>query len=190
MDYIKKIFSISNNKFLFKELSLIKSGVSERCICASFKSFIEYELQKSLMYKKYYVDVEYNRNAGHIKTIINDKEQIININCDLIVHSRGENEEHDNLIALEMKKSYRSQEEKDSDRNRLISLTKPVSTNEVWSYDGKTFPQHVCGYYLGVYYEIDIQNEIIIIEYYMQGRMVEKYYKKFMNINKKRRLPQ
>ncbi|WP_315121288.1 hypothetical protein [uncultured Clostridium sp.] len=188
MDYFKKIFGIANNKFLFKELSLIKSDVSERCICASLKPFIEYELQKNLIYEKYYVDVEYNRNAGHIKTIINDKEEVINITCDLIVHSRGENAEHDNLIALEMKKSYRSQKEKDADRNRLIALTRSTSTHEIWSYDGKTYPQHVCGYSFGVYYEIDIPNEIIMIEYYMKGRMVEKFYKKFKNVNKKRRL--
>lgn len=190
MNYFKKTFSIANNKFLAKELSLIKSDVSERCICASLKPFIEHEMWKNLKYEKYYVDVEYNRNAGHVKTIINDKEEIIRITCDLIVHSRGENENHDNLIALEMKKSYRSQKEKDEDRNRLIALTKSTSTDEIWSYDGKAFPQHVCGYSLGVYYEIDIPNEIIMIEYYIQGKLVEKFYKKFLNVNKKRRLPQ
>ena len=41
--------------------------------------------------KDYYVDVEYNRNKGKIKTIIDDNENVININCYLIIHSRGEN---------------------------------------------------------------------------------------------------
>lgn len=31
----KKIFDLANSKFLSKELSLIESDVSERCICAS-----------------------------------------------------------------------------------------------------------------------------------------------------------
>lgn len=34
-------------------------------------------------------------------------EQIININCGLIIHSRGENIKQDNLFCIEMKKSYR-----------------------------------------------------------------------------------
>lgn len=180
MDYFKKVFSIANNKFLVKELLLIQSDVTERCICASLKPFIENEIHKNKKYLNYHVDVEYNRNVGHVKTIINNKEEILNITCDLIVHSRGENENHDNLIALEMKKSYRSNEEKNEDRNRLIALTKSTSTNEIWSYDGKTYPKHVCGYSLGIYYEIDLPNEMIIIEYYIQGMLVEKFEKKFI----------
>ncbi|MDA8226573.1 MAG: hypothetical protein M0T74_02510 [Desulfitobacterium hafniense] len=187
MNYFKRVFSIANYKFLVKELSLIQSDVAERCICASLKPFIEKEIQKNKKYQNYHVDVEYNRNAGHVKTIINDKEEIINITCDLIVHSRGENENYDNLLALEMKKSYRSNEEKNQDRNRLIALTKSTSTNEIWSYGEKTYPRHVCGYSLGIYYEIDLPNEIIIIEYYIQGKLVEKFEKKFINVKKKKR---
>ncbi|HBI6976413.1 MAG: hypothetical protein E7F17_13385 [Clostridium perfringens] len=174
---IKEIFEVANQKFLEKEIELIKSEVSERSICAALKPFIEKELQKNLIYKDYNVDVEYNRNAGNIKTIINEKEEVISITCDLIVHSRGKLE-NDNIMALEMKKSYRLKEEKESDRKRLIALTKPKSTNEVWSYDGKTFPKHVCGYSLGIYYEIDIKNNLIIIEYYTNGKMINNFIKK------------
>lgn len=39
-------------------------------------------------------------------------------------------------------------------------LTKPTSTNDTWSYNGKTFPQYVCGYLLGIYYKIDLPNAI------------------------------
>lgn len=46
------------------------------------------------------MDVEYNRNAGHIKSIINEEIKVIHITCDLIIHSRGENEQQDNLLAL------------------------------------------------------------------------------------------
>mgnify|MGYP001217266739 FL=1 len=48
-------------------------------------------------YAGYYTDVEYNRNRGGIKTIRKtirgQHEEIITINCDLILHSRGGNVE-------------------------------------------------------------------------------------------------
>ena len=90
--YDKKIFDLANSKFLSKELSLIESDVSERCICASLKGYLEKEIEKYSKYKKYHVDVEYNRNAGHVKTIINSDFKVIQVTCDLIIHSRGEDE--------------------------------------------------------------------------------------------------
>lgn len=188
MKELKQIFNKSNNKFLLKELLLIESDVSERCICASLKRYIEEEVEKYSEYRNYYVDVEYNRNAGHVKTIIDGDMRVIYVTCDLIVHSRGENECKDNLIALEMKKSYQSEEKKRADRERLIALTKSESANDVWSYDGRTFPKYVCGYELGIYYEIDLPNRIIKIEYYKYGSFVESYTKKLDNVYKKRRL--
>ena len=126
----------------------------------------------------YYVDVEYNRNKGGIKTIrktIRDTdEKIIPINCDLIVHSRGECVEQDNLIAIEMKKSNRSMEEKNKDRERLIALTKD-SFDDVWAFDGRNLPEHVCRYVLGVYYEINYNRKKITIEYYRKGKNVNQY---------------
>lgn len=188
MNELKKIFNKANNRFLAAELSLIKSDVSERCICGALKSYLEKEIERT-KYSDYHVDVEYNRNAGRIKTIIDENEEIINITCDIIIHSRGEIEQNDNLIAIEMKKSYQSEESKNDDRKRLRALTKSKNNKETYSYDGKTFPRHVCGYRLGVYYEIDAENEKIIIEYYARGSFVEKYEKLFKNVYKKRRLP-
>lgn len=99
----------------------------------------------------------------------------------MIIHSRGEDEKNDNLIALEMKKSYQSEENKNADRERLIALTRSENTNDVWSFDGKTFPRYVCGYKLGIYYEIDLPNRIILIEYYRGGNLVGKDIKRLKN---------
>ena len=99
--------------------------------------------------------------------------------CDLIVHSRGEIVEKDNLIALEMKKSYRPMKEKENDKARLVALTKD-SYDGVWSFDGKTLPEHVCGYDLGGYYEIDSKNCLIDIEYYVKGKKVRTYEEKIL----------
>ena len=131
---------------------------------------LHHAVQKS-GYNDYYVDVEYNRNAGKLKTIINNDFCITNITCDLIVHSRGENIKQDNLIAIEMKKHTATREEKQNDINRLIALTKD-SYDDVWSYDGKTLPEHVCGYIIGIYYEINIRLRKIIIKYYSEGVQV------------------
>ena len=175
MHELKKIFCKANNKFLFKEIELLKSDVSERCICSTLKNYIEYEIRKSVKYKDYYVDTEYNRNACHVKTIINNDFRIVRITCDLIVHSRGKRKNDDNLIALEIKKSYRPLKEKNADRTRLIALTMPLDEDKIWSFDGKTDPEHVCGYALGIYYEINLLKELILIEYYCRGKMVENH---------------
>ena len=124
----------------------------------------------------YHVDVEYNRNKGAIKTIYktikSSHEQVIPISCDLIVHSRGEIVKQDNLIAIEMKKSTALRLEKAKDSERLIALTKD-SFDDVWSFDGKVLPEHVCRYILGVYYEINFHRQSIIIEYYRKGCRVK-----------------
>ena len=104
---------------------------------------------------------------------------VVTIICDLIVHSRGEIVEKDNLIALEMKKSYRPMKEKENDKARLVALTKD-SYDGVWSFDGKTLPEHVCGYDLGIYYEIDSKNCLVYIGYYVKGKKVRTYEEKIL----------
>lgn len=96
------------------------------------------------------------------------------------MHSRGECIERDNLLALEMKKSYRSKKEKDADRSRLECLTKD-SFNHEWSFDGTEPPEHVCRYAIGIYYEIDFDKNTISIEYYRKG----KYHTKDKKLIKK-----
>lgn len=182
---LKKIFNKANDKFLLKSKRMIYDDVAERSLCSEFKIFLLEELNKT-KYSQYHIDNDYNRNCGKIKTTINGEMKEINIQCDLIIHSRGENELRDNLLALEMKKSYRTEKEKNSDRDRLCALTKDKHDEETYSYDGKTFPKHVCGYQLGVYYEIDIDEKKVLIEYYQKGVLIEKYEKEIENAGKKR----
>lgn len=174
---LTNIFEHANINFLNAEKNLITSNVSERSLCGSLQRFIRDELIKT-KYKKYYVDIEYNRNQGKVKTIINDQFEVVTVNCDLIVHSRGEIIQQDNLLALEMKKNNRPLAEKNKDRKRLIALTKP-SYDGVWSNDGIALPEYVCGYILGIYYEINIRKAIIQIEYYCNGDLHQKYDLKF-----------
>lgn len=121
----------------------------------------------------YFADTEYNRmQGGQIKTILGKSMKIITINCDIILHSRGGSVTEDNLIAIEMKKSQRPVREKNEDRDRLRTLTKR-SYDRVWSNDGTTHPEHVCGYRLGAYIEVNNPKRNVRIEYFMHGKRVE-----------------
>lgn len=122
----------------------------------------------------YHVDIEYNRKQnGLIKAILDGGERVIRINCDLILHSRGSSVAKDNLIAVEMKKVTRSALEKQSDRNRLCALTKR-SFDDIWSNDGVTHPEHVCGYRLGAFIQLDRKERRCLVEYFQDGRAIEE----------------
>lgn len=166
------IFEEANENFLRIDNELLNSKVSERTLCGALMIHLNDCIRNS-EFAGYKVDVEYNRNKNgkvktHTKTINGPNDVVVKINCDLIVHSRGNNIIQDNLIAIEMKKSNRKQEEKDNDRLRLVALTKD-SYDDIWSFDGKTLPEHVCRYALGIYYEVNYQNRVILLEYYKKG---------------------
>lgn len=166
---MEDIFERANKDFLKNNAILFTQGVSERTLCGSLMLELNNVLKKT-RYWRYFVDVEYNRNkGGKLKTIINSSQNIVKINCYLIVHSRGMNIEQDNLIAIEMKKSHRPKKEKESDKERLMCLTKD-SFDDVWSFDGKSMPEHVCRYILGIYYEINYNKKNIKLEYYSKGK--------------------
>lgn len=175
---LEKIFEDANKSFLKKNTMLFETRVSERTLCGALMIEL-HEVLKRTKFSDYFVDVEYNRNIGGTlktlkKTICGLDEQIVTINCDLIVHSRGQNVLCDNLIALEMKKSTGRQVDKDNDRNRLECLTKSPE-QDVWSYGGKALPEHVCGYGLGIYYEVDFRRKIVLVEYYKEGYCYRQY---------------
>ena len=174
---LKAMFLSANKKFLIEDMDLLDSMVSERALCGALMIHLNRLMVKDKSLEGYYTDVEYNRNRGNIKTIQKTirgpKEQIINVTCDLIMHSRGHHIEQDNLIAIEMKKSNASEEEKQKDKDRLKALTKD-SFDDVWSFDGTTLPEHVCRYLIGIYYEINFSKRKIFLEYYRQGELFEK----------------
>lgn len=177
-DEMVALFEKANRVFLQDEQSLFNTEVAERTLCGALMLHLHDILSTDETLVGYHIDVEYNRNKGGIKTIrktiVGVQAEIIPINCDLIVHSRGERPEQDNLIAIEMKKSTRPLLEKDKDRERLVALTKN-SFNDVWAFDGRNLPEYVCRYVLGVYYEINYKKNQIYIEYYKQGQQTHNY---------------
>jgi len=176
---LMQIFIDCSEEFVNTESELILSGVSERCLCGSFMLIMNRAINNS-EFSEYFTDIEYNRNFdGQIKTIIDDGMEVINITCDLIVHSRGQIPECDNLIAIEMKRDNHPEDEKNKDRIRLKALTKPTNDSMTYSVDGTVYPQHVCGYQVGVFYEISLNQRVIKIEYYTEGEFYGDYHKTF-----------
>lgn len=162
-----ELFEQANNNFLESETENILLWTHEISLCSKLGQYLDRLLTENW----YHVDTEYNRNYWwKMKTIINDDLKVIPIKCDLIIHSRWWSIESDNLITLEMKKSTASNKAKDSDRERLICLTKDP-TDKVWSDDWSLFPEHVCWYLLWIYYEIDISNRTILLEFYKKWKM-------------------
>jgi hypothetical protein len=172
---LTNFFKSAVNTFFIKEGNHIRSGVSERNLCGRLAIYMENLLAEFNM-TGYYADMEYNRmRDGKIKTMLDGNEKVVVINCDLIVHSRGQ-EIPDNLIAIEMKKSDRPELEKQSDRTRLRALTKQ---NDVFPYDGTVFPEHVAGYRLGIYMELDIQRRMCLFEKYKGGDPIDRWVETF-----------
>lgn len=168
---IEGVLESSLTEFFRRELRALEDRVSERNNCGRLAIYMQRAADECGL-GNYFADIEYNRKqGGQVKTILDDDMQVITINADLILHSRGESIAEDNLIAIEMKKSERSAYQKDADRDRLRAMTKS-SYDGVWSNDGTAHPEHVCGYRLGVYIEIDSNNRSSMIEHFIGGERV------------------
>lgn len=173
--YLQRLFKEANEELLTKDYLLFEKEVSERTICGALSQHLNRLLYRT-QFSSYFVDVEYNRNKNKkIKTcyLPGSGGGVVNINCDLIIHSRGTNREQDNLIAIEMKKHTRRITEKNMDRRRIMSLTSDGYSN-VGAYDIHALPEHVCRYKLGIYYEINFKRKNIKLEYYYKGKIVEE----------------
>lgn len=104
---------------------LLQTDASERSICHRLAQYLEDELKTD--YPGYTVDVEYNRGCGgkgYMPKMLDDKW----ISIDIAAHIRllNDNQEYNNLIAIETKKTNQSKEDKEADKERLIKLTDDV----------------------------------------------------------------
>lgn len=169
-----KLFEEANEQFLKYEKANIKRNVSERNLCQNLANYLRDNLKKYGL-EGYYADTEFNKNQNMVKTIINNEMKVIEIECDLIVHSRGENKKQDNLIAIEMKK-YTNRKKRKEDRERLECMTKNTYYNEVTYQE---LPRHICRYALGIFYDINIEKQEVNLEYYEKGKLCKKEVLKF-----------
>lgn len=168
---LEQMFTRAMCRFLREERDNILQGISELNLCGRLAMALEAERAQERL-DGYYVDTEYNRNGGKVKTILDDNAEVITIRCDVIVHSRGGMPAKDNLIAIEMKRVNHPESEKQKDKIRLRAMTK-TSFDDVWSADGETTPEHVCGYVLGYYVELNAPGTNIHVEQYVGGKLSE-----------------
>jgi hypothetical protein len=175
---MQRIFLAAFDEFCAAEGANIRNGTSERNLCQR----LSFPLEKHALaadLQPYRADCEYNRsNDGRLKTIIGQKMESVTITCDLILHSRGNEFEQDNLIAIEMKRASHRQAEKDKDRVRLMALTRAPGEG-VWSEDGTVDPRYVCDYVIGYYIELDSKMNKFILEEYVRGALREKYSRSY-----------
>jgi hypothetical protein len=123
----------------------------------------------------YCADVEYNRaNDDTIKTIVGQRMEPVTITCDLILHSRGQMPEQDNLIAIEMKRSGPPSVEKAKDRYRLMALTR-APFDGVWPAGGDIEIEYVCDYVVGYFMVLDRRSDLFRIEEYVRGHLVDRF---------------
>lgn len=174
---LSDLFWSAFKQFLGDEAKNIANGTSEQNLCGRLAMLLDGQ-RRDTGIQGYFVDVEYNRNGGEIKTIIDDQSEVVSIRCDIILHSRGQIPNQDNLIVVEMKRSNHTASEKQKDRIRLRAMTKK-SYDNVWSYDGKTLPKHVCGYEVGFYIEVNSSARSFLVETYIAGKQVDARHVNF-----------
>jgi hypothetical protein len=157
---------------------VLLTNVSERNTCGRLAIHLTRQLELDGV-AGYYADVEYNRKqGGQVKTIVNERLEVVQITPDLIVHTRGERPPpHDNLIAVEMKKAARPEAEKRDDRTRLEAMTR-VPFEGVWPWDG-SHPEHVCGYAVGIYVEINLIQRRLLLDFFKKGMLTKQKIKAF-----------
>lgn len=172
IEQLREVFWSSFTRFVERETDNILKGTSERNLCGCLAPILERRAIDA-GFEQYRADIEYNRKRGKVKTILDEQAHVLRITTDLILHRRGSVIEDDNLIAIEMKRSGHRAAEKDKDRARLRALTKS-SYDGVWSADGQNEPEHVCGYKLGYYIELDSEGRRFRVEEYQSGEQSDE----------------
>lgn len=161
------------------EVDNLRNNVNERTTCGRLALYIDRRMQKESIFENYYADQEYNRmQDGRVKMTLHGKEHKIVINPDIAIHSRGFYDLRDrkkkcltdNLLVVEAKKSTAPISEIESDKIKLIAMTKAPGAG-VWSEDGRLHPEYVCGYKLGCQMIIDLELDSIRLDYYTKGVM-------------------
>lgn len=165
MPDMMQIFRIAFDEFLKRERANIINDIAERNLCGRLMIYMERSKDNHGL-ADYFTDIEYNRKHGEVKTIIDSHYNVLKITCDLILHSRG-TLNPDNLIAIEMKKKHHKKADKDADRERLVALTMQENV-----YPIEQIPEHVSGYELGLFIELDITDAQYLIEIYQGGAKV------------------
>ena len=85
---MKRMLSATLSEFLKRDRASITADVGERNLCGRFATYLQANADNAGL-NGYYADVEYNRNFGRVKTILDEEGRVVSVTCDVILHSRG-----------------------------------------------------------------------------------------------------
>ncbi len=163
-----KLFYNANKLFIKNNIRNIELGVSEITLQSSLAQAFKESLNNMNLHN-YYPDINYNRNQYFTKCIIDENLNFFDIFCDLIIHSRGENLEQDNLLAIEMKKKE-NRKDRLKDKKRLEIMTSDSYIGEILFDE---LPPYICRYSLGIFYDLNTKKRQIQLDFYKHGQLVK-----------------
>ena len=163
-----KLFYNANKLFIKNNIRNIELGVSEITLQSSLAQAFKESLN-TMKIHNYYPDINYNRNQYFTKCIIDKNLNFFDIFCDLIIHSRGENLEQDNLLAIEMKKKE-NRKDRLKDKKRLEIMTSDSYIGEILFDE---LPPYICRYSLGIFYDLNTKKRQIKLDFYKHGQLVK-----------------
>src|SRR5947209_1485391 len=89
-DLLREVFEKSIDLFFQREVQEVLEGVNERNNCGRLAIYMQ-QVAHEYGLTEYFADTEYNRKQnGAVKTILDSQMKVVPINCDLILHSRGQ----------------------------------------------------------------------------------------------------
>lgn len=155
---IKKAFGLvyKNDEFL------ILNGLCERCIMFRFADYL------AKIYSDYNVDCEYNRHKEDVKRIYKNKDKDKEIFPDVILHTRGVDD--NNFAVIELKnKTNTNDSGRKNDEKKLRALTKSKS-------DSNKDPLYNYGYKFGLAITIceNLPNTMKSIVVYRNGKKISQ----------------
>ena len=130
------LFAKAVQDFYRREQRNLELDVHEVCHAHRLAIYLEQELRTydnlncTCLFYDYSVDLEFNRTEdGDIKKLPDKDENLHNIRCDILVHSKGKNKERENLLLIELKKEDGDDEGKDQERLKMMVSPDPDNSN-------------------------------------------------------------
>lgn len=138
------------------------------------KQIREYdEVHQEKLFENYYVDIEFNRTeGGAVKTVVYNGE-LHETRCDILLHSKGNVPDRENLLIIELKKEHSTNKEQED----IWEINRMVSPREEGAPDAA-----ICNTLLGVYLKIGLSCYFGTKYWYEDGRIrLEMFHKRMMD---------
>ena len=160
-------------EFYHKEQRNLELDVHEICHSHRLATYLEQQIrqfdskQKRKRFKNYFVDIEFNRTEDGDSKRVFYNEEFHKTRCDILVHSKGLNDERENLLIIELKKNNKT-ERKELD---IQEIKRMVSPAESGAQD-----KNICNTLLGVYLNINRLSYNGIKYWFENNQIVEEEF--------------